>query len=85
VPVNAIAFLINSRGEVFTRAVEIALDPHPERGARKGLTSEGGAPVAMSHYVRDSNGVSWCLITSLPPPPPPVSSPVFSDQEQAID
>src|SRR5262245_42076880 len=44
-PENAVVLLINSRGEVFTRALEIAPDPHPERGARKGLTSEGGTPV----------------------------------------
>jgi hypothetical protein len=60
-PEDAIALLINLQGEIFTRALEIAADPHPERGARKGLTSEGGAPVASTVYVRDSSGMSWCF------------------------
>jgi hypothetical protein len=60
-PEDAMVFLINSRGEVFTREIEIARDPHPERGARKGLTSEGGAPVGVSVYVQDKNGLSWCF------------------------
>jgi hypothetical protein len=64
-PEDAIALLINSRGEFFTRALTIAEDPHPERGARKGLTSEGGAPVATTTYHRDVNGNTWCFEVKL--------------------
>jgi hypothetical protein len=55
-PENAIVLLINSRGQVFTYPLEIAPDPHPERGTRKGLTSEGGAPVALAAYVFEAGG-----------------------------
>ena len=51
-PEDAMVLLINARGEVFTRALEVADDPHPERGARKGLTSEGGAPVSIDGDAR---------------------------------
>jgi len=50
-PDDAIVLLINSQGQVFTYAVEIADDPHPDRGPRKGLTSEGGALVGIAAHV----------------------------------
>jgi hypothetical protein len=50
-PENALVLLINSVGQIFTRPLEVAPDPHPERGQRKGLTSERGA-VATAVYVR---------------------------------
>jgi hypothetical protein len=59
-PENAIVLLINSLGQVFTYALEMADDPHPERGARKCLTSEGGAPVAMAAYILNNLGVYEC-------------------------
>jgi|GEM_PF-4919837 len=68
-PEDAIALLINSRGQAFTYALEIALDPHPERGARKGLPSEGGAPVglAVSHF--DSNDqLQYVFVAQFNPP-----------------
>jgi len=60
-PENAIALLINSLGEVFTFPLAVMDDPHPERGPRKGLTSEGGAPVADTLYVTTRNGRKVCL------------------------
>ena len=65
-PENAIVFLINSLGQVFTYALEVADDPNPERPARKGLTSEGGAPVAMAAYV-NSTGVRPRFVTYFNP------------------
>ena len=70
-PEDAIALLINSRGQAFTYALEIAPDPHPERGARKGLPSEGGAPVglAVSHF--DSNDqLQYVFVAQFNPPRP---------------
>jgi len=61
-PEDAIVLLINSQGEVFTYAVGIRDDPHPERGPRKGLTSEGGAPVALATYIScGPPGFQCCL------------------------
>ena len=41
-PEEAVGSFINSSGEVFTFPLELMDDPNPERGPRKGLTSEGG-------------------------------------------
>jgi hypothetical protein len=70
-PEASIVLLINSRGEIFTRAVQIADDPHPERGTRKSLTSEGGTPVATATYHTTKSGKKVCLewIFSGEPPP----------------
>jgi hypothetical protein len=50
-PEDAIVLLINSQGQVFTYPVEVADDSHPERGSRKGLTSEGGTFVGIAAHV----------------------------------
>jgi hypothetical protein len=50
-PEDAIVLLINSLGEVFSYPLEIGLDPHPERGTRKGLAIEGAASLAAAAYV----------------------------------
>lgn len=55
-PENAIVFLINSLGQVFTYPVEIADDPNPERGARRGVASEGGTTLAMAAHVNSHIG-----------------------------
>ena len=54
-PEEAVVFFINSTGQVFTYPVEVMDDPHPERGSRKGLTSEGGT-VESSAYVTSKGG-----------------------------
>jgi hypothetical protein len=59
-PEDALMLLIDSRGETFTYALEVAEDPHPERGARKGLTTEGTV-ISGSYYVTDSSGRTWCI------------------------
>ena len=59
-PENALVFLINSLGQVFTYPVEIADDPHPERGARKGLTAEG--TVIMTQGCVQSSSGSGLLV-----------------------
>jgi hypothetical protein len=59
-PEDAVVLLINSLGQIFTFAVEVADDPHPERGARKGLTTEGTV-IAHGDYVRISDGSSVCI------------------------
>jgi hypothetical protein len=57
-PEDAVVSLINSRGETFTYALEVADDPHPDRGARKGLTTEGNVIETSAHVIHsDSNGV----------------------------
>ena len=66
-PDNAIVFLINSLGQVFTYALAIADDPHPERGARKGLTSEEGAPVELAAYVHSGFGNQPRFIVTIQP------------------
>jgi hypothetical protein len=59
-PENAVVLLISPRG-TFTYPVEIAPDPNPERGTRKGLASEGGTLV-VSAYVRDINQGPFKLV-----------------------
>lgn len=59
-PEDAVVSLINSRGETFTYALEVADDPHPDRGPRKGLTTEGNV-VEIAVYVSDSHGREVCL------------------------
>jgi hypothetical protein len=59
-PEDAVVLLINSLGQIFTFAVEVADDPHPERGARKGLTTEGTV-IEDAAYVRISDGSSVCV------------------------
>jgi hypothetical protein len=66
-PENAIVSLINSLGEVFTYALEVADDPHPERGARKGLTSEGGAPVELAAHVHSGFGNQPRFVVTIQP------------------
>src|SRR5262249_47965369 len=66
-PENAIVFLINSLGQVFTYPLEVADDPNPERGARKGLTSEGGAPAAVAAYVHSGFGNQPRFIVTIQP------------------
>jgi hypothetical protein len=61
-PEDAVVFLINSRGETFTYALEVADDPHPDRGARKGLTTEGTVMNA-SGYARAHVGTVCFTIT----------------------
>jgi hypothetical protein len=58
-PEDAVVLLINSMGEVFTYPLEVMEDPHPERGPRKGLTSEGGT-LEPSVYTRTNSGASYC-------------------------
>jgi hypothetical protein len=59
-PEDAVVLLINSLGQIFTFAVEVDDDPHPERGARKGLTTEGTV-IAHGDYVRISDGSTVCI------------------------
>jgi hypothetical protein len=59
-PEDAVVLLINSLGQIFTFAVEVADDPHPERGARKGLTTEGTV-IQDAVYIRDPDGHSVCI------------------------
>src|SRR4030095_2009535 len=50
-PENAVVSLINSQGQVFTYPIEIMDELHPERGARKGLTSEPGTVAIGCHMA----------------------------------
>jgi hypothetical protein len=64
-----VVLLINSLGQVFTHALEIADDPNPERGARKGLTSEGGGPWQLPATLETRMvGIRVSLTTFLHPP-----------------
>jgi hypothetical protein len=65
-PEDALALLINSRGEVFTYSVEIALDPHPERGPRKGVTSQGGTFLALNTALPSGQFKFFFTIEALP-------------------
>jgi hypothetical protein len=48
-PEDAVVSLINSRGETFDYALEVTDDPHPDRGARKGLNIEGNVIETHEH------------------------------------
>ena len=61
-PEDAVVFLINSRGEVFTYALEVTDDPHPERGARKGLTSEGVVVIPSAHVPMGDGSIKYISI-----------------------
>ena len=59
-PEEDIGSFINSRGEAFDFPLEVIEDPHPDRGPRKVLTTEGGVP-AGSACFRGAGGVGWCI------------------------
>ena len=61
-PEDAVVFLINSRGQVFTYALEVMDDPHPERGARKSLTSEGVITTPGAHMQMGDGSVRYISI-----------------------
>lgn len=64
-PEEALVFFINSTGQILTHPVEVMDDPHPERGSRKGLTSEGGTPIAIHVYVTTETGAEVCLFVDV--------------------
>lgn len=59
-PEDAVVFSINSTGQIFTYPIEVMDDPHPERGPRKGLTSETGT-VFGAIYLTDASGLEHCM------------------------
>ena len=54
-PDSAVVLLINSTGQTFTYPIEVMDDPLPERGARKGLTSETGGLVEVHAHLKDTH------------------------------
>ena len=61
-PEDAVVLLINSRSEVFTYPLEVMDDPHPERGARKSLTSEGILTTLGAHMQMGDGSVRYISI-----------------------
>ena len=72
-PEEAVGSFINSRGKPFDYPLEVREDPDPDRGPRKGVTTEGGALAAVSLYVPDHGTGRWWvrLSRSTDPSPPP--------------
>jgi hypothetical protein len=65
IPEAAVVSHINSRGEVFTYTPEVIDDPHPDRGARKGLAIEGiegGNLVALNASIPNTTGTDGDVI-----------------------
>jgi hypothetical protein len=56
---DAFAWLIDARGNRFFMPLEVTTDPHPERGPRKVLTSEGGPASAV---VRPGIGIGDLVV-----------------------
>ena len=61
-PEQAVVLLINSLGQVFTYPIEMIDETHPERGARKGLTSEGGTAACGCHMRMGDGSVRFVSI-----------------------
>jgi hypothetical protein len=65
IPEAAVVSHINSRGEVFTYTPEVIDDPHPDRGARKGLAIEGiegGNLVALNASIPNTTGTDGSVL-----------------------
>src|SRR5262245_58138609 len=58
-PEEAVGSFINSRGEAFDYPLEVMDDPHPERGARKGLTIEGSTTMGLQAYILNKGTNSY--------------------------
>ena len=61
-PEQAVVFLINSLGQVFTYPIEMMDELHPERGARKGLTREPGIVAIGAHMPMGDGSVRFVSI-----------------------
>jgi hypothetical protein len=60
-PEEAVFSFINSRGEAFDFPLEVMEDPHPDRGARKGLTTEGTV-IMIAVYIQNRQQVRDQLV-----------------------